>query len=72
MMHALQHLYASECLAEGMNVVTLSQRLGHTDPAHTVRICSHQVSNNREEEQGAYRQTLRGTTVPRSAPDVQR
>ena len=33
LMQALRHLYASERIVEGMNVVPLAQRLGHSEPA---------------------------------------
>jgi len=70
MMHALRHLYASERLADGMSVVTLAQRLGHTDPAFTLRNYCHEVSDDHEEERRRIDRTLRGPSVPRSAPDV--
>jgi hypothetical protein len=60
MMHALRHLYASERLTEGMNVITLAQRLGQTYPAYTLRRYVHQVTDDYEEKKRIDR-TLRGT-----------
>jgi integrase len=70
MMHVLPHLYASERIAEGMDISTLAERLGHSDPAYTLRNYIHQVSEDHEEERRLIDRTLRGTTVPRSPADV--
>lgn len=70
MMHALRHLYASERLADGMSVITLAQRLGHTDPVYTLRNYCHKVSDDHEEERRWIDRTLRGSTAPRTAPGV--
>ena len=59
MMHALRHLYAYERLAGGMSAVTLAQRLGHTDPAYTLRDYCHQVSDDQAEERRQIDRTLR-------------
>ncbi len=37
MMHALRHLYASMTINGGVDVYTLADRLGHADPAFTLR-----------------------------------
>ena len=39
--HTLRHTHASWCLARGVDVVTLSERLGHASPAVTVRVYGH-------------------------------
>lgn len=39
--HVLRHTHATWCLANGVDVKTLSERLGHKDPATTMRIYSH-------------------------------
>ncbi|WYB32698.1 tyrosine-type recombinase/integrase [Streptomyces sp. SM1P] len=43
MMHALRHLYASMMINGGVNVYTLADRLGHADPAFTLRKYVHRV-----------------------------
>ncbi|MFC9237903.1 tyrosine-type recombinase/integrase [Streptomyces decoyicus] len=43
MMHALRHLFASEAIAEGVDVYTLADLLGHEDPAFTLRRYVHRV-----------------------------
>jgi integrase len=70
MLHALRHLYASERITEGMDIATLAERLGHSDPAYALRNYVHQVTDNHEEEQRRIDRTLRGSTVPRSIADV--
>jgi integrase len=39
--HSLRHQFASECLDDGMNVVDLSNVLGHADPSVTLRTYVH-------------------------------
>ena len=39
--HVLRHTHATWCLANGVDIKTLSERLGHKDPATTMRIYSH-------------------------------
>lgn len=39
--HSLRHQFASECLEAGMNIVDLSEVLGHSDPSITLKIYVH-------------------------------
>lgn len=39
--HSLRHTHASHLIAEGLDVVTLSRRLGHGSPAITLSVYSH-------------------------------
>ncbi len=41
--HALRHFHATRAIAKGHNPVTVSQRLGHSDPSMTLRIYSHAI-----------------------------
>ncbi|MFE7835959.1 tyrosine-type recombinase/integrase [Streptomyces sp. NPDC057474] len=43
MMHALRHLYASMMINGGVDVYTLADRLGHADPAFTLRKYVHRI-----------------------------
>ena len=45
MMHALRHLFASMALDNGVDIYTLADRLGHADPAFTLRKYVHRVPN---------------------------
>lgn len=40
-LHALRHTHASQLIDEGVDVVTVSRRLGHASPAITLRIYAH-------------------------------
>ncbi|MER6443984.1 tyrosine-type recombinase/integrase [Streptomyces venezuelae] len=42
-MHALRHLFASMALANGVDIYALADRLGHADPASTLRKYVHRV-----------------------------
>jgi len=39
--HALRHFHATRAIADGHDVVTVSHRLGHSDPSMTLRIYAH-------------------------------
>jgi integrase len=39
--HALRHTHASQLIDEGVDIVTISKRLGHSKPDITLRIYSH-------------------------------
>jgi integrase len=41
MFHALRHSHASALIAAGVDIVTVSKRLGHGSPAITLRIYAH-------------------------------
>ncbi|MFE3861110.1 tyrosine-type recombinase/integrase [Streptomyces goshikiensis] len=43
-MHALRHLFASMALTNGVDIYTLADRLGHADPAFTLRNYVHRVA----------------------------
>lgn len=72
MMHAMRHLYATERLEAGMNINTLADRLGHSDPAYTLRKYVHQHETDDEEERRLVDLSLRGSSTVREAPGVQR
>jgi integrase len=40
-MHVLRHTFASACLAEGVDIRTLAEWLGHSDPGFTLRTYAH-------------------------------
>lgn len=60
-MHALRHLYATERIEAGMNIRTLADRLGHADPAYTLRNYVHEHEPDDEAERRLVDQALRGT-----------
>jgi integrase len=44
--HALRHFYASVLLEGGESIKTVSERLGHSDPAFTLRTYTHLMPNS--------------------------
>ena len=40
-LHALRHTHASQLIAAGVDILTISRRLGHGSPAITLRIYGH-------------------------------
>jgi integrase len=43
--HALRHTHVSQLIAAGLDVVTISKRIGHSSPALTLRVYAHRFSN---------------------------
>jgi integrase len=52
MFHALRHSHASGLIAAGVDIVTVSRRLGHGSPAITLRVYSH-LFNSRSDDAAA-------------------
>lgn len=44
-LHALRHTHASQLIASGMDVLTISRRLGHAKPTITLGVYGHLFSN---------------------------
>jgi integrase len=47
--HALRHFHATRAIAEGHDIVTVSKRLGHSDPSMTLRVYAHVVEQRDRE-----------------------
>jgi integrase len=45
MFHALRHSHASALIAVGLDVVTVSRRLGHGSPAITLNVYAHKFAS---------------------------
>jgi len=45
MFHALRHSHASAVIAAGLDVVTVSRRLGHGSPAITLKVYAHEFAS---------------------------
>lgn len=48
--HGLRHTYASMCIAMGMDVATVSRRMGHSDPSITLKIYTHQFEQQNSDD----------------------
>jgi len=44
--HALRHTHVSQLIAAGMDVLTISRRIGHASPVITLGIYGHLFKNN--------------------------
>jgi len=44
-LHALRHTHVSHLIAAGLDVVTISRRIGHASPAITLRVYGHLFTN---------------------------
>jgi integrase len=44
-LHGLRHTHVSQLIAAGLDVLTISRRIGHASPAITLNIYSHMFSN---------------------------
>jgi len=44
-LHALRHTHASQLIASGMDVLTISRRLGHGSPSITLGVYGHLFTN---------------------------
>ncbi|MFF7341479.1 tyrosine-type recombinase/integrase [Streptomyces sp. NPDC008163] len=58
-MHALRHFYASVLLDAGESIKAVSQYLGHTDPALTLRVYAHLMPESQERTRKAVDIALR-------------
>jgi len=63
--HALRHAHASALIAAGLDVVTVSRRLGHASPAITLTVYSHLFSDSDSRAADAIGAAL-GTAAERS------
>jgi integrase len=74
--HALRHFYASVLLDGGESIKTVSQRLGHADPAFTLRTYTHLMPDSRSRTKTIIDASLRGAQHPTRdrpcAPNVPR
>ena len=59
--HALRHTHASALIASGLDVFTISRRLGHASPAVTLAIYGHLFRDTDKEAAGVIEVVLRTT-----------
>ncbi len=51
--HALRHAYASVCLADGVDIRSLAEFLGHSDPGFTLRVYCHLLPSSEDKTRKA-------------------
>jgi integrase len=67
--HDLRHTYASVLIAQGANVVFVSQQLGHANPAITLSVYAHEFARAEHADRvvGAVETALKGVLSPRGS-----
>jgi integrase len=68
-MHALRHLFASALLDAGENIKAISEWLGHSDPAFTLRVYTHLMHASQGRARRALDQVFGDLDGPAMAPD---
>jgi integrase len=63
--HALRHTHASALIAAGVDIVTISRRLGHSSPAITLRVYSHLFAHTDTTAADAIGRLLGANRVPK-------
>jgi integrase len=56
--HALRHTHASQLIAAGIDVVTVSKRLGHSKPTVTLNTYAHLFTSSDDKAAAAINQAL--------------
>jgi integrase len=63
--HALRHAHASLLIADGLDVVSVAHRLGHSSPATTLRIYAHLFRRLDDRASGIVEKVLGAKRVPK-------
>ncbi|MEU8485746.1 site-specific integrase [Streptomyces sp. NPDC048641] len=69
-MHALRHFYASALLDAGESIKAVSQYLGHTDPALTLRVYAHLMPSSQERTRNAVDRLFLPTPCEPDGPET--
>ncbi|QKV92307.1 site-specific integrase [Streptomyces sp. NA02950] len=69
-MHALRHFYASVLLDAGESIKAVSQYLGHTDPALTLRVYAHLMPSSQERTRKAIDRAFQPTPRETDGPET--
>jgi integrase len=56
--HSLRHTHASQLIAAGVDVVTISKRLGHSNPSITLKVYAHLFANDDRKATAAINEAL--------------
>ena len=60
--HGLRHTHATMCLDAGVDIKTLSERMGHADEATTLRLYAHVLKGRDQAAAEAFERSMRGVT----------
>jgi integrase len=58
--HGLRHTHASQLIAAGIDIVTISKRLGHAKPSVTLAIYAHMFNTDDSKAAAAINAALAG------------
>jgi hypothetical protein len=59
-LHALRHTHVSQLIAVGLDVVTVSRRIGHSSPTVTLTVYAHLFGNTDEKAAASVETALAG------------
>ncbi|MSP76970.1 MAG: site-specific integrase [Rhodospirillaceae bacterium] len=65
--HALRHTHASQLIANKLDIVMISRRLGHSSPAITLSIYAHLFDEDDSRAADAINESLGASSVPKKA-----
>ena len=63
-LHALRHTHASQLIAAGLDVVTVSRRVGHSNPTVTLGVYAHLFGNTDARAAAAVAAALVDALIP--------
>jgi integrase len=66
-LHALRHTHVSQLLSAGLDVVTVSRRIGHSNPTVTLGVYAHLFGNTDDRASAAVETALAGVLAAGSA-----
>jgi len=59
--HALRHTHASQLIASGMDVLSISRRIGHASPSITLNVYGHLFNTTDDEAAAVFETAYAGT-----------
>lgn len=68
--YAFRHTAASLMLQQSLDIVTVSLRPGHANPAITLRVYAHHIPGREREAAGAVEAALSGTGSTRGSTEA--
>ena len=63
-LHDLRHVHATMLLTAGVPVHVVAERLGHADPAITLRVYAHVIRKHADGVAATFAAAVDGTTLP--------
>lgn len=67
-LHALRHTHVSQLISAGLDVVTVSRRIGHSNPTVTLSVYAHLLGNTDERAAEVVETALGGVLARRWLP----